>query len=185
MKARFKTIILSALGAVIAFSAVTYTSCNSDKCQSIVCAYGGVCKDGVCICPTGYEGVQCETVTRDKFIGTWNVSESGTLTSGNAYTVSIEPYYDSAITSIIIKNFYNRSHLNVGANYNVVAYVKADTIYINQQVVDGDTIIGNGYLQPDAHYAEHGKLTMYYVVKNGQSDYFGFDSTGSPSVWEK
>lgn len=184
MNARFKTIMLSTLGAVACFYAVTQSSCQSDKCKAIACAYGGVCKEWVCICPSGYEGVQCETVTRDKFLGTWTVYETGTITNNNVYTVSIEPRYDSSITGVFIKNFYNRAHANVG-NGKVFAYVKADTIYINQQIVDGDTIIGNGYLQPDAHYATHGKLTMFYVVKHNKSDYFGYDSTGVPSVWEK
>ncbi len=184
MNARFKTIILSTLGAVACLYAITQSSCTTDKCKAIACAYGGVCKEGVCICPSGYEGIQCETVTRDKFVGTWTVTEQGTLTGNNIYTVSIEPSYDSAITGITIKNFYNRASSNTG-NGNVYAYVKADTVYINQQVVDGDTVIGNGYLEPDAHYAEHGKLTMFYVVRHGKSDYFGYDSVGTPSIWNK
>jgi len=184
MNARFKTIILSTLGAVACFYAVTQSSCQADKCKAIACAYGGVCKDGICICPSGYEGIQCESVTRDKFTGTWTVYETGTLSGTNVYTVSIEPSYDSSITTVAIKNFHNRAHDNVG-NGNVYAYVNADTIYINQQIVDGDTIIGNGFLEPDAHYAEHGKLTMFYVVKHGKPDSFGFDSVGVPSVWQK
>lgn len=179
MKARFKTIVLSALGTVVAFSAIFYSSCSTDKCKSIACAYGGVCKDGACICPSGYEGVQCETITRDKFIGTYNVSETGTITGTNVYTTSIEAANDSSITDVKISNFYNKIR-----GY-VIAYVNADTIYINKQVVDGDTVQGSGYLEQDAHYATHAKLTMRYMVKTGKTDYFGYDSTGNPSIWEK
>ncbi|MBA3828556.1 MAG: calcium-binding EGF-like domain-containing protein [Taibaiella sp.] len=179
MKARFKTIVLSALGTIVVFSALLYSSCSPDKCHAIACAYGGVCTDGNCICPTGYEGTQCEKIVRDKFVGTWVVYETGTLTGGNTYTVAVEPNNDSSITSLKITNFYN------SIRGSVIATVNADSIYINKQVVDGDTIIGTGFLEPDAVYAVHGKLTMRYVIKNGKSNYFGFDSTGSPSVWAK
>src|SRR5690606_22092293 len=50
MKARLKSIILSALGVASVFTTVTVSSCNNDPCKSIVCAYGGTCADGDCIC---------------------------------------------------------------------------------------------------------------------------------------
>ncbi len=35
--------------------------CEVDKCKNTVCLNGGACKDGTCICPTGYTGVNCDT----------------------------------------------------------------------------------------------------------------------------
>src|SRR5690349_5700349 len=89
MKARFKTIILSAFCAIAAFSAVTYSSCKTDKCKAIACAHDGVCKDGECICQSGYEGTHCEVITRDKYVGVWHVFENGTYTSNAQFDVSI------------------------------------------------------------------------------------------------
>jgi len=106
MKARFKTIILAAFGAISAFTAVTFTSCTTDKCKSVVCAYGGVCNAGACICQSGYEGTFCETVSRDKFIHTWIVVETGTLSSTASYTVTVQPGTDNTQTSLVIQNFY-------------------------------------------------------------------------------
>jgi hypothetical protein len=37
------------------------SSCEVDKCKNTVCLNGGACKEGNCICPTGYTGTTCET----------------------------------------------------------------------------------------------------------------------------
>lgn len=50
-------------------STVTYTSCLHDSCKAIICRNDGVCVDGFCNCPVGYEGTQCEIVSRQKFVG--------------------------------------------------------------------------------------------------------------------
>ena len=36
------------------------TSCKKDLCQGVVCQNGGTCLNGLCSCPTGYEGPACE-----------------------------------------------------------------------------------------------------------------------------
>jgi len=46
MKTPLKTIFFSALATLTIFLAVAYTSCNRDKCKTIVCANGGVCNEG-------------------------------------------------------------------------------------------------------------------------------------------
>jgi len=179
MKARFKTILLSALGAIAAFSAVTYTSCNSDKCKAIVCAYGGVCSDGACICPSGYEGTQCETISREKFLGVWMVLEKGTISNTAQYPVSLEK--GNSITEVKIKNFRN-SFVDP-----VNAYVKNDTMYIPQQTVNNNTVEGIAYIQDDKYYGYHGKMIVRYKVKNNTNnltDDFGLD-LGEPSLWNK
>jgi len=56
---------LFALGlvAITAFTAITYTSCNKDKCKDVTCQNGGACTDGTCSCPSGFEGANCETAS--------------------------------------------------------------------------------------------------------------------------
>ena len=183
MNARFKTIILAALSSVLAFSAVTYNSCKPDKCKSIRCAYGGVCKDGNCLCQSGYEGSQCETVIRDKFLGVWSVFESSTMTGQpRNYTVNITE--GDNITDVKIRNFYNL------LTNDVYAIVKGDSLVINKQSIDGRTIQGYGYLDPDMHYTEHAKLIVHYAVVIDSSsaidDYGLYPSVGgTESLWEK
>lgn len=62
----------SALAAAFFLSlatTVTYTSCLHDSCKAVMCRQDGVCVDGFCQCPVGYEGTQCEIVSRNKFTG--------------------------------------------------------------------------------------------------------------------
>lgn len=182
MKVRFfKTIFLSALSTLIAFSAVTYTSCTPDKCKSVVCANGGVCNNGACLCASGYEGAQCEAVTRDKFTGNWNVSETSSLTLANSK-------YVVAMTD----DGGNVSHVNMGNFYNyftsVNAYVKGDTMYINQQTVNNHVIQGFGVITAqDGSFNQHARMLVYYTVRDistGETDDYGVNN-GSPSVWNK
>jgi len=68
-----RQIALTTMLTIGAFSVVTYTSCNKDKCKDVVCNNGGTCNttDGTCSCKTGYEGADCGTLTRAKFVGSW------------------------------------------------------------------------------------------------------------------
>lgn len=184
MKARLKTIAFSALFAIAAFVSVTYSSCNSDKCKAIVCAYGGVCKDGACICAAGYEGTQCEIVSRDKYKGVWNVFEKGTYTTTTQYQVSVENGAD--MTRMVIYGFYN--NINNGVNIRI----NGDEVTIPIQVVEGNggvkyEIQGTGTLKYEAYYAKHGEMTMRYTIKDlstGHTDDFGVN-IGEASVWTK
>lgn len=183
MKARFlKTIIFSALSTIVAFSAVTYTSCTPDKCKAIVCAYGGVCNDGACICQTGYEGTQCESIIRDKFTGVWQVVETGTITNITHYSVSVENDANGSVSNVLITNFYNSFTAKVSA------YVKGDSLYIPQQTINNRTIQGWGVLQNEGTtYNQHAQMSVYYKVTDnarGTVDDFGIDD-GTPSIWNK
>lgn len=178
MKARFKTILLSALGAMTAFTAVTVSSCSEDKCKAIVCAFGGVCTDGQCLCPSGYEGPQCETISRNKYKGIWVVTEDGSYSNAAQYTVSVEE--GPNITELRIKNFRNLF------TENVQAFVKGDTLTIPSQTINGSSVRGFGYIIDDKFYGKNGKIVLRYIIKdqNNQVDDFGIDG-GEPSLWNK
>lgn len=179
MKSPLRTIAVTAALALIGFSAVTYTSCTEDKCKGISCAYGGTCNDGACTCPTGYEGPQCETINRVRYMGDWYVNEDGTQSNAAQYTVSIEP--DGEATHIKLTNFYNNLFSDVKAT------VKGDTMTIPQQVINNFTVEGWGVIADDPHYGEHGRMTVYYKVLDGNTgvtNYFGFGG-GLPSKWNK
>ena len=175
--------MLSAIVAIAAFTAVTYSSCNNDKCKAIVCAYNGVCNDGVCTCPSGYEGPQCEKIMRDKFLGIYSVLEKGTTSQTAQYTVSVEP--GAEITDIRIKNFRNIFIEEVNA------YIKSDTVIIPQQTIDERwEVDGIGIIDSDKYYGANGRLTLRYRVRdmdlpeNTPADDFGM-SSGEPSIWNK
>ncbi len=179
-----KTICLSAIGVILAFSAVTYTSCSTDKCQALVCAYGGICKDGTCICPSGYEGANCQTRTRDRYWGIWQVNEIGTISTQTSFTLAIDTDYSGNAINVRINNFYNRYKLPT----TVLAQVKGDTLTIPQQTMPNDDVVqGWGYYQHNGSvYGQNGKLVVYFTVVNAQNvtDDFGV-TAGSPSIWNQ
>ncbi len=41
-----------------------------------MCLHRGVCNGGNCECPVGYEGLRCDTLSRDKFIFNYNGGDS-------------------------------------------------------------------------------------------------------------
>jgi hypothetical protein len=181
MKTTIKSFLLTTLGVAGIFTAMLYQSCTQEKCQSIVCAYGGVCRDGACLCPTGYEGYQCETMTRDRFKGVWMVTEDGSISNNVAYAVSVEN--GAAKNEVIIKSFRN------SLTQSVVATVKGDTMYIAQQVVNGNTIEGRGFITKDLFYGKNGLMHVnYYIIDgNGNVDNFAWPTYvgGKTSIWNK
>lgn len=65
-----------------------------DKCVNIDCKNGGTCYDGKCTCTNGYEGVYCETITSNRFQGTyhgWMIKLTDTI---GTCTVTITPDVD-------------------------------------------------------------------------------------------
>ncbi len=81
-----KTLLLSTLLTVGTFTTILFTSCQGDKCKSVVCNNGGTCNesDGSCNCEVGFEGTNCDTESRTKLIGTYSLSGSDNL--GNTYS---------------------------------------------------------------------------------------------------
>ncbi len=180
MKARLQTILLTTLAVVAVFTVITYSSCKQDKCKAIACANGGVCTDGKCICPSGYEGPQCETVNRDRYLGPWIVTENGSLTDAAQYTISVEK--GDNISELRFKNLRNLF------TEDVHGFVKADTVYIPQQTINTIySVVGTGIITDEKYYGDHGKLVVRYKVTDnttGMVDDFGYDG-GDASLWNK
>lgn len=179
-----RNFIFSTIGAFAILATFSLTSCTEDLCKSVVCANHGTCtEEGTCLCPVGYEGERCETITRFKYKGAWAVTESGSSSGPIQYSVSIED--GAEIDDIEIRNFYNLF------NVNVKAKVKGDTIYIPIQDVqhgeDTKTIEGKGYIAPQEYYGLHGTLIFRYKVtsSDGSFNNFGMDGADNPSIWEK
>lgn len=180
-----KSIFITAISVLTLFTIVTLSSCKEDLCKSVVCAYGGICQpeDGSCICPTGYEGAKCETITRDKFKGIYRVIEDGTGSNPADYATAIED--GDVIDQVYILNFYNM------LNARLAATVKNDTIIIPTQEVemgeDTKVIEGMGVFTPEPHYNLKGRITFRYrvVSSDGRVDNFGTQGADNPSIWTK
>lgn len=177
-------IILTALATLLIFSITFFEACKPEKCEQVNCAFGGVCKDGNCICQVGYEGEHCETITRDKFKGQWNVNEDGSLSTAAQFTTSIEN--GAVIDQVFIKNFQN-----VYKAESVIGIVFKDTLRIPMQVfADGSKVEGWASIVDtnplNQHYYQHAVMTMYFKVTSpaGQVNEYGSGGAG-PSLWAK
>jgi hypothetical protein len=185
MKFPFKAIILSSLATISAFTAVVYTSCNRDKCKTITCANGGVCNNGACICPSGYEGTNCEKVSREKFLGNWTVFEKGSATLAAQYPVSIEP--TTEITDVVIKNFYNYFQTPIKASVSVTG----DTLFIPNQQYEGKVLFGILSIQSNVTYGQYGSIEARYEIIDTATQKvndFGYNAAidnSDPSQWNK
>jgi len=184
MKKSVKLILLSALGVVSVFSTITLSSCR-DKCQTVACQNTSACDEetGACKCAPGYEGSMCEIVTKDKYTGTWNVDEHGTISPRTLYVVAIENSLRPGATpaEVQITNMNNATFGRVNAT------LRGDTLIIPEQTIDNKKIEGIGYLDNGTFYGLHGSLSLKYRVtylNNGDVNDFGF-VIGVPAEWHK
>jgi hypothetical protein len=182
-----KNIILTSIAVITLFTISVMTGCKNDPCKETSCAYSGVCNDGTCQCQVGYEGLHCETVMRDKFIGLWDINEDGTLSSQAEYSTEI--VVGDFINTVKIKNFHNTEFFRLNT---VTAIVKNDTITIpNQTFSDGSKVEGWGYVKGTntltQHYYQHATVNFYYSYTSpiGQINKYGYPNEGVPSIWSK
>lgn len=117
-------------------SGYTGLHCENDDCAGVNCLNGGICESGICHCPAGFEGPNCELESREKFLGVWVVTEDGTNSPAQQYSVSVQK--GAASTELYIQNFNNK------ITDVVRAFVAGETIYIPDQTVGLYTIIGTG-----------------------------------------
>jgi hypothetical protein len=71
------------LFAAIVFVTV-HSSCEKSTCNGIICYNGGSCGYGLCHCPTGYEGAQCQSWATSRYIGVFG---GYTTCNNGAYTI--------------------------------------------------------------------------------------------------
>lgn len=155
-----KNIAFSAMLALGAFGAVTYTSCNKDECKDVVCQNGGTCVDGNCVCATGYEGANCETESRAKFVKSWTATD--TEVGGAALpTYSAIVTAGTSVTEVKIANFSDDFF-----TADVIATVSGNTITIASQAPDNDNyrVSGTG-----TYNTVDKKISLSYTLTNPQN----------------
>ncbi|MCB0761988.1 MAG: hypothetical protein KDC12_10740 [Flavobacteriales bacterium] len=87
-----------------AMLAVSFTACKKDPCADVTCDHG-TCNDGTCDCETGYEGDECSTQMRSKFLGTFTGTESCSVSGNFPITWNINTS-GTAVNKVIINNLY-------------------------------------------------------------------------------
>lgn len=147
-----RNIAFSALLAVGAFTMVTYTACNTDECKDVVCNNGGTCVSGTCNCPTGYEGTDCSTLSRAKFIGTWTGSDK---CGNDVYNVTMSIAESSNEVQALITN-----PGGFGNNITITGVVSStDELTFTNQSAGGNGRLINGTMMVDGN-----ALTFTYTV---------------------
>lgn len=106
----------------------------TDPCKDVTCQNGGVCDEGDCICATGYEGTDCGTEMRTKFLGNYSILDG--CYPGTPYTSTISTSAD-AVNKVAISNILGNT-----LNGTAKATISGTSITIpNQTVTDSDNEI--------------------------------------------
>lgn len=131
------------------------TGCK-DECKDVACQNGGTCEEGTCICVAGYEGENCETEMRSKFLASYTVAENCNINGNFNYDMTISTSA-TAVSNVVINNFY-------GVGATVSASIAGTTITIPNQTVTTQgvafTFSGSGQINGNI-------LTLSYTASVG------------------
>ncbi|MCF8464252.1 MAG: hypothetical protein K9G41_05400 [Flavobacteriales bacterium] len=144
----------SVLSALLLIS-IALSSCVPDECKDVTCLNGGVCDAGMCLCTTGYAGVNCDTEQRQAFVGNYTVTENCNLGDFN-YEISINANSE-IVTEIVLHNLGD-------FDFDIIGIVNGTSVMFTEQSGTGSTINGTGTLT-------NGVLTIDYtlVTTGGQT----------------
>lgn len=63
----FRFVLLGIFATLGTFLVVSYSSCSKDSCKDITCLHKTKCNAGLCVCPPGIDGANCEIVYRERY----------------------------------------------------------------------------------------------------------------------
>jgi hypothetical protein len=161
----FGSILLSALVTIVTFSVVPYMACHKDKCVDVQCLNKGVCDNGNCICLTGYEGPKCDTLSRNKFIFTFNGGDKcGTTHVYSQYPLKFTTIKNKPL-EMKLKNLLN------DANDSAVCTMQATDSFSFSGANSSLTYYGYGVLKHDtllmSYHVQHAAISSYDCIYIG------------------
>jgi len=148
-----KLILSTALIFICIATGIVFNACIKDPCADISCKNNGVCRDGRCKCPIGFEGPYCTERMYEKFIGTYQGAYRCNGNIPDNRMVIIAPgakAYDISIYNIFAQN----DALN--------ATVDGDKIVVAEQTVNNIVFKGTGFV-------EGLYITMYIEEKDNST----------------
>ena len=159
-----RAVLLAVFLTLSIFSAVTYTACNKNHCHNVLCLNYGSCDGGSCVCLPGYEGNRCQTLSRDKFIFTYNGHDSCGHFNGHTYDqypirllavpldsteMTLKGLLDSLSDSAICTMQSPDSFSFIGANNSTTYYgsgkLRNDSLWLNYLVKHDTTQFSCNY----------------------------------------
>jgi hypothetical protein len=132
---------------------LTIGACKEEPCDSVVCYNGGTCLNGTCDCTTGFEGDDCNTEMREKFIGGYVVSE---VCNGEQYAYQMNIINSgTSVSNVFLVNFG-------GLDINAEAVVNNNSLTIPSAtiMVQGESLTFEGSGTIDGNI-----LTITYVIE--------------------
>ena len=152
--------------AVVATASMYLVSCTSDPCKNVTCKNSGVAtastdnKSCACNCAAGFEGTDCSTLSRTKYLGTWKGSD--VCTSGT-YGVTLTAANASDSTSILISNI---------GGFGTAVTITGKFTGSNKITFTGQDIGGQRTLDGTMTFTSTSAMTTNYTVKpaTGASD---------------
>lgn len=129
---KVRVIASAAFLTLTAFGATTLVSCNKD-------------------CEIGYEGSNCKTLSRDKFVGTWNGNETCTIGT-DQYQLSITAAGEDI--KLNYSNLYNQGFSGQGT-------MTGNNTFTFTGASGATDWTGTGTL------ADNGTITLNYQISNG------------------
>lgn len=152
-----RLILVSAFVAIASLVVISYTACNKDKCHNVMCLNKGTCDGGICECPVGYEGLRCDTLSRDKFVFTYNGGDTCSNYLGhyhqypiqllaiasNPFELTMKDFIgnlnDSAICTIRSRDSFTFIGANNGVTYTGWGKLSNDSLWMTYSV-EQDTV---------------------------------------------
>ena len=125
---RKNNIFIAVLITIFSFFTVTYMSCSKGfhghvGCEGVLCENDGYCHIDTlthkpkCVCPVGYEGSNCATVSVAKYLAAWTVKQKilgsdSTMYNGDSLTYIAFLRKSGTPTTFFIDNFFNNPYYN-------------------------------------------------------------------------
>ena len=165
MTTRITLLLLTAFFAI--------TGCQQDPCEAVACQNGGTCQEGVCNCPEGFEGDNCEVFDGLQFLGTYSGNYAGCFDVPAEHRVIIEQVPGEAAK---IRLYNLGDYACPGGELVVEAEIASNQVTIPEQNVDCGvityTIRGEGAF-------EAGKISLGF---SNTYDAGGFEQVDSCTV---
>ena len=143
-------------GTCICPTGYSGTNCEvADACLSVTCENNGVCENGICNCAAGYEGVDCSTASNEKFVGTYNITYTGTgsfasTNSSSTAIVDTTSHPDEIRISTVLDLQADAlgTLLNLPVTVDVVARVNENTYSVPNTTISTSVDPGIGIAIP-------------------------------------
>src|SRR5690606_13614489 len=151
---KLKSILLSVFGFLAVGGMVTLSSCEQDPCSELNCQNGGVCSNGYCQCPDGYESAECDITAASRFTGTY---------VGNMRCDKFPIKVDTITIELMQEPDSIKLMLGTGNTSVLSLYAKAETPETHFYTHVDDMISLHAYITVDGHL-----LAMYMETINNE-----------------